>query len=93
MLQRARSACILIVDDTVENIQVLGGILRENGYEINVARHGRQALDAAAAIPPDLILLDIMMPVMDGFETCEHLKANADTRDIPVIFLTAKTET
>jgi two-component system, sensor histidine kinase and response regulator len=93
MSQSSRNACILIVDDTVENIQVLGGILRESGFEINVARNGRQALDSVAAIPPDLILLDIMMPVMDGFETCTQLKANAETRGIPVIFLTAKTET
>ncbi len=64
------SARILIVDDTQRNIQVLGTILREGGYQLNVAQNGQQALDSVARAKPDLILLDIMMPVMDGFETC-----------------------
>ena len=84
---------ILVVDDTVKNIQLLGAILRENGYQISVAQNGLQALDAVESEIPDLILLDIMMPEMDGFETCTRLKASAQTRDIPVIFLTAKVET
>lgn len=86
-------AHILIVDDTVRNIQLLGTILRENGYQISVAQNGVQALDVVDSEMPDLILLDIMMPEMDGFETCRRLKEREETRDIPVIFLTAKVET
>ncbi|MCK5876911.1 MAG: hybrid sensor histidine kinase/response regulator [Candidatus Marithrix sp.] len=82
---------ILIVDDTLKNIQVLGSILLEHEYEIYVARDGQQALDAINTINPDLILLDVIMPILDGFETCRRLKANAKTKHIPVIFLTAKT--
>ncbi|MFT5366043.1 MAG: DNA-binding response OmpR family regulator [Candidatus Latescibacterota bacterium] len=84
---------ILIVDDTVKNIQVLGTILKQEGYQLNVAQNGKQALDVVGKIKPDLILLDVMMPEMDGFEACTHLKANPETADIPVIFLTAKIET
>ena len=84
---------ILIVDDTLQNIQVLGTVLREQNYQINVAQNGMQALESVGKVPPDLILLDVMMPEMDGFEACKRLKADEDTRDIPVIFLTAKVET
>jgi adenylate cyclase len=84
---------ILIVEDAVANIQSLSAILKEKGYQISVAMNGRQALAALGRVRPDLILLDVMMPEMDGFETCRRLKAAADWRDIPVIFLTAKTET
>lgn len=84
---------ILVVDDTPQNIQVLGTLLRREGYQINVARNGLQALDIVAKAPPDLILLDVMMPELDGFETCRRLKQNATTWDIPIIFLTARTET
>jgi DNA-binding response OmpR family regulator len=86
------NARILIVDDTLKNIQVLGTILKEANYQINVAQDGQQALASVEKVVPDLILLDIMMPVMDGFETCTHLKANPATADIPIVFLTAKTE-
>jgi CheY-like chemotaxis protein len=84
---------ILIVDDTVKNIQVLGTILKQEGYQLNVAQNGKQALDVVKKVKPDLILLDVMMPEMDGFEACIHLKADPETADIPVIFLTAKIET
>ena len=84
---------ILIVDDTVKNIQVLGTILKQEGYQLNVAQNGKQALDVVSKVHPDLILLDVMMPEMDGFEACEHLKNDPETADIPVIFLTAKIET
>jgi len=84
---------ILIVDDTPRNIQVLGTILEEKGYQINVAQNGLQALDVVAKVPPDIILLDVMMPELDGFETCKRLKADPATDHIPVIFLTAKVET
>ena len=84
---------ILVVDDTPANIQTLAATLKERGYQISVATNGRQALDLVARVRPDLILLDVMMPEMDGFETCRHLKGADSTRDVPVIFLTAKTET
>jgi two-component system, sensor histidine kinase and response regulator len=84
---------ILIVDDTPANIDVLDQFLEKEGYKISVAPCGEAALDLAARIIPDLILLDIMMPGIDGFETCLRLKADAATREIPIIFITAKNET
>ena len=87
------SSRILIVDDTPANIQALAGTLKDKGYQISVATNGRQALEVVGRMRPDLILLDVMMPEMDGFETCRQLKAAAATHDIPVIFLTARTET
>ncbi len=84
---------ILIVDDTLQNIQVLGTVLREQNYQINVAQNGIQALEMVEKVEPDLILLDVMMPEMDGFEACQRLKADEKTREIPIIFLTAKVET
>jgi class 3 adenylate cyclase len=84
---------ILVVDDTPANIQALAAILRERGYRISVATNGKQALEVLAQIRPDLILLDVMMPEMDGFETCRRIRENEEWREIPVIFLTAKTET
>ncbi len=82
---------ILIVDDTPENLQILGMVLKKEGYQIMVAGDGLQAMEAVAASKPDLILLDVMMPRMDGFTLCTRLKAEPETADIPVIFLTAKT--
>jgi len=84
---------ILVVDDTPANIQALAAILKEKGYQISVATNGKQALEVLARVQPDLILLDVMMPEMDGFETCRRLKAAEPWRQIPVIFLTAKTDT
>ena len=81
---------ILIVDDTPENIEVLDGILRDE-YDICVAINGVTAQSVAEKQKPDLILLDVMMPVVDGFECCRRLKANYWTRKIPIIFITAKT--
>lgn len=89
----AAAGRILIVDDTPANIQTLSAILKEKGYQISVATNGRQALDVVSKVRPDLILLDVMMPEMDGFEACEKLKASMEWHDIPIIFLTAKTET
>ena len=83
---------ILVVDDTLSNIWVLNEHLI-NQYRISVATNGPDALKLSGSkSPPDLILLDIMMPEMDGYEVCRQLKSNRDTCDIPVIFLTAKTE-
>ena len=84
---------VLAVDDTPDNLALLGALLREH-YIVRVATNGERALAIAAGSPhPDLILLDVMMPGMDGYETCRRLKADARTADIPVIFLTAKTKT
>ena len=83
---------ILIVDDTPTNLQVLGGQLA-NSYNISLADNGMTALQIARNIQPDLILLDIMMPGIDGFETIKQLKSFPETKDIPVIFLTARSQT
>lgn len=93
MDQLNREHQILIVDDTPKNIQVLGQILSEQGYKIIVATNGLQALKAVEKKTPDLILLDINMPELDGYETCQRLKADERLEEIPVIFLTARTET
>ncbi|MFZ6752775.1 response regulator [Undibacterium sp. Dicai25W] len=83
---------ILIVDDTPDNISLLSGLLKEQ-YKIKIATSGVKALQIAAQQPaPDLILLDVMMPEMDGYETCRRLKSDLLTVDIPVIFLTAKNQ-
>jgi two-component system sensor histidine kinase/response regulator len=89
---KARKRSILIVDDVSKNIQVLGSILREEGYEISFALNGKDALKKVKIAQPDIILLDVMMPEMDGYETCARLREDEKTRDIPVIFLTAKTD-
>lgn len=83
---------ILIVDDMPKNIQLLGSILREEGYDIAFAKSGIEALERIKSSDFDLFLLDIMMPEMDGFEVCNHLKNNFSTRDIPIIFLSAKND-
>jgi two-component system, sensor histidine kinase and response regulator len=80
---------ILLVDDTPANLQLLSGILREQGYKLRPAPSGKLALRAARALPPDLILLDVRMPEMDGYEVCERLKADPALKEIPVIFLSA----
>ncbi|BCS52040.1 two-component system response regulator [Geobacter sp. SVR] len=83
---------ILIVDDIPANIDILSSILRQE-YALKAASNGRKALEiAASAAPPDLILLDVLMPEMDGFEVCRRLKENPLTRRIPVIFVTARDE-
>jgi phosphoserine phosphatase RsbU/P len=93
MGQEAIKSKVLIVDDVPENIQVLMGTLKDR-YAIVAATNGERGLKMAnAEPPPDLILLDIMMPGMDGFEVCRHLKADPQTREIPVIFLSALDDT
>ena len=86
-------AKILLVDDLPDNLRVLRQALEPKGYRILIATSGETALRVARSMRPDLILLDVQMPGMDGFETCRRLKGEADTRDIPVIFVTARTET
>jgi putative two-component system response regulator len=83
---------ILIVDDTLANIQVLSGMLKQQGYKVRPVLDGKAALKAAETHAPDLILLDITMPEMNGYEVCEKLKQNADLKQIPVIFISALTE-
>ncbi|MBF0094169.1 MAG: two-component system response regulator [Alphaproteobacteria bacterium] len=83
---------ILIVDDTPDNLDILKGVLGPH-FGVKIAINGRVALKiASSSHPPDLILLDVMMPDMDGYEVCRLLKANEATRDIPVVFVTAKSE-
>ncbi|ETR71151.1 MAG: response regulator receiver sensor signal transduction histidine kinase [Candidatus Magnetoglobus multicellularis str. Araruama] len=83
---------ILVVDDNPTNIELLLVYLHENKYRILVTRDGPNALKRAVSAKPDLILLDIMMPGMNGFETCEQLKNNPETNNIPIIFMTALTD-
>jgi len=91
MASHQEEAKILLVDDSVQNLRLLGNMLREKNYQIALAQNGKEGLQLATKIMPDLILLDIMMPELDGYEVCNRLKKDAHTRDIPVIFLTAKT--
>jgi putative two-component system response regulator len=91
-LNFAEKATVLVVDDTPDNLSLMSSLLKDD-YKVKVANGGEKALKIAQSDnPPDLILLDIMMPGMDGYEVCHHLKSNPATRDIPVIFLTAKAE-
>jgi len=80
---------ILIVDDAPANLRLLSQILTDHGYKVRAVRNGPHALQAAQAAPPDLILLDIMMPEMDGYEVCRRLKEDERTRDIPILFISA----
>ncbi|MEW6505885.1 MAG: two-component system response regulator [Chloroflexota bacterium] len=83
---------VLVVDDTPENLSLMSGLLKDI-YKVKIANNGERALKVVSTgTPPDIILLDIMMPIMDGYETCRHLKTTPETKDIPVIFLTAKVE-
>lgn len=90
---RAPGGVVLVVDDVQLNLQLLGGVLTEQHYEVLFATNGPAALERIAARPPDLLLLDMMMPGMDGLEVCRRLKADPSTMDIPVIFLTAAQST
>jgi two-component system, NtrC family, sensor kinase len=92
MLTSLDTTTILIVDDTPENLEVLSESLVTAGYRVAVAIDGESAIEQASFAPPDLILLDVMMPGIDGFETCYHLKAHPTTQDIPVLFMTALSE-
>ncbi len=91
--QQAISGTILIVDDTPDNLLVLFSYLEEQGFKVLLAEDGKTGLKIAQSKAPDLILLDVLMPDIDGFETCRLLKAEASTKEIPVIFLTALSET
>ncbi len=82
----------MVVDDVVQNLQVVGTMLRNEGYDVMPAGSGAQALERVRMRLPDLILLDLMMPEMDGLEVCRRLKTDPATRQIPIIFLTASNE-
>ncbi len=93
ILENLNEADILVVDDTPANLKMLSSMLKEQGYKTRPVPSGKLALKAAENTPPDLILLDINMPEMDGYEVCQHLKESETLRDIPVIFISALTET
>ena len=83
---------ILIVDDTPANLQLLAQMLSEQGYKVRMAQDGTMAIMSIKSSPPDLILLDIMMPELNGYEVCSKLKASSQTKDIPIIFISALNE-
>ncbi|MCK5672843.1 MAG: two-component system response regulator [Spirochaetales bacterium] len=89
---KSETPLILIVDDNQQNLKVLGTLLLEENYEVSIAENGKEAILEVETNRPDLILMDIMMPVMDGFEAVEKLKANDNTKNIPIIFVTAMNE-
>lgn len=89
MSKDIQKASIMIVDDTPANLELLASALKGEGYRVRSAPSGKLAIQAVEIEPPDLILLDIMMPEMNGYEVCAFLKGNEKTRDIPVIFITA----
>jgi pilus assembly protein CpaE len=82
---------ILVVDDDLDSLKLIGLMLQRNGYEVSAANTGAQALARATAEHPDLIILDVMMPDMNGYEVCRRLRANGETKSIPIIMFTAKT--
>ena len=88
MTEEQSRKTILIVDDAPENLDLLSGILKTT-YKVKVAKSGEHALKIIAKSAPDLILLDVMMPEMDGYEVCRRLKSDDITKDIPIIFVTA----
>src|SRR5579859_3749249 len=88
----SQAPSVLVVDDTPANLQLLSQMLKEQGYRVRPVPSGKLALQAARNDPPDLILLDINMPEMNGYEVCEYLKADDQLKGIPVIFISALTE-
>jgi signal transduction histidine kinase len=91
-MSESSKSYILLVDDTEANLRVLGPLLRAEGWSVAAATRGEQALQLIAQRRPDLILLDVMMPEMDGFEVCRRLRADPATRDLPILFITALTD-
>ncbi len=85
----AKRPTVMVVDDTPLNLMLMESIL-EKEYSLKLCKVPQEALDYAFSTPPDIVLLDVMMPEMDGFEVCRRLKANPATRDVPVIFITSK---
>jgi len=91
--ETAPMASVLVVDDGIDNLRLLSDLLEKHGYEVRAVTTGRQALQAVEHDPPDLILLDITMPEMNGYDVCQRLKAKDGSKDVPVIFLTSLTDT
>jgi len=89
--KKSKKDIILVVDDQPNNLKVISSVLGES-YSLSFANNGVNALKILDGLTPDLVLLDVMMPEMDGYEVCQHIKSNEKTKDIPVIFLTAKTD-
>lgn len=85
-------ALVLIVDDNPQNLQLLGKVLKDNNYKLAVAQNGQQAIDFVSKKLPDIILMDVMMPGIDGIDACRQIKLNPDAQNIPVIFLTGLTD-
>ena len=83
---------ILVVDDEQDILELIRHTLNKEGYEVHVAANGQQAVEKAKKIKPSLILMDVMMPVMDGMEACRQLKEDPETSNLPIIFLTARSE-
>ena len=90
---RNSNGIILIIDDNISNIKFIVNHLNHHNFETIIARNGKTGLERARFSQPDLILLDVLMPEMDGFETCRHLKSDSATKDIPVLFMTVLNET
>ena len=90
--ENSDSKSILIVDDNLNNVRLLSAVLTHEGYEVRKAINGVMALQAAKALIPDLILLDVMMPEIDGYEVCRQLKHDHKTASVPIIFISALTE-
>ncbi len=91
-LEKTEDLSILVVDDNPMNLKMVASILKPLGYRLAMANSGEKAIQFATEKKPDLILMDVMMPEMDGYEACEKIKANPSTSDIPIIFLTAKND-
>jgi len=83
---------VLVVDDNEDNIRIVSAILLSRGFEVRIARDGKGALEVVKQFPPDIILLDVMMPGMDGIEVLDHIKADPKSASIPVIMVTAKSQ-
>ena len=88
-MNRAAQHRILVVDDTAHNVKLLVDLLTAKGYEITSAASGEQALESIAKQPPDLVLLDVMMPGLDGYEVCRRIRENAATALLPVVMCTS----
>ncbi|MEO0599697.1 MAG: response regulator, partial [Chloroflexota bacterium] len=91
--RKANPGFILLVDDVIQNLHMLTDMLKNQGHEVVIALNGKEALEKVDEKRPDLILLDIQMPGMNGYEVCEKIKDDEDTEDIPIIFLSALSDT
>jgi|TARA_B110000967_G_scaffold190598_2_gene215458 DNA-binding NarL/FixJ family response regulator len=93
MNRESENICILVVDDSPDSLKFLTDILEETGAEVLVALNGQKALEVVEEVTPDVILMDLLMPGMDGFEACRRIKSNSDMLHVPVIFMTGLSET